>query len=85
MILSCTASTERSKVEVYSYNSETNGKDSSVDDTDHFQTAVPFLVVNSQCLECTPETMSKVKPYSQDPSQINCNYNRIFEHCDNQF
>ena len=48
-------------VEQY-YNCETKNYESRIDVTNHSPTFEPDLVVPSQSMQCTPETMSKMEP-----------------------
>ena len=61
------------------YNSKAKNYDGRIDVTNHFPTFEPDLVVPSQSVQCTPESVGKVEPQSGQPYQVKDRVNRATE------
>ena len=61
------------------YCHETKNDDCRYNIANHLPAAEPYLVVNTKCLHCAPDTVCKVKPQCNKPNNIKRRINRAAE------
>ena len=67
------------KTSNYSYSCETNEDDGSEYIAENFKAFDPSIIVPTDSVECTPETVGKVEPKGSEPNYIDNNYYWRFE------
>ena len=65
------------EVSSYGYYSEQTATDGSEDVSSNFPTFDPNVVVQTEGLECAPETVSQVEPQSSKPYQVDDGYKQV--------